>query len=436
MSAGAAGAATDLQVPREASYRPESERVRRAASFGCVAQEYERGRPGYPRAAIEWLLGPRPLRVLDLGAGTGKLTAAAAAAGHAVTAVEPLAQMRQVLARQLPGALVLAGSAEALPLEDASVDAVLVGSAFHWFDQETALGEIVRVLRAGGILGLLGNSFDVSTPWVAELREILGPPAIQRPGHWPPQARMEELFADVQTREFPQLQPIDLERLRDLAVSRSTLAVMAPERREETLVRLEELWRGNPELADSHETTLPWLTRVMRCWRLLADARGGGGGGRPLPPAGGPRLESVPAARVRPLRALVLRPHQAPEELLYAGDDARDTLHVAAALDDEIVGVASVMRQACPAMPGPEDWRIRGMAVLPEWRGRGLGTLLLGRCEAHARTHGARLLWCNARVGARGLYERAGMHVVGAPFVIEPIGEHLLMLKHLAGAPR
>lgn len=136
------------------------DRAERARSFARVAGEYERGRPGYPRAAIQWLLGAKPLEVLDLGAGTGKLSAALLEAGHRVTAVEPLDEMRAILTSRLPQAHALDGTAEQLPLADASVDAVVVGAAFHWFDQSVALAEIARVLRPPGVLGLLGNAFD------------------------------------------------------------------------------------------------------------------------------------------------------------------------------------------------------------------------------------------------------------------------------------
>ena len=125
-------------------------RQQRASSFARVADEYERGRPGYPREAIEWLLGYEPLDVLDLGAGTGKLTSALLAAGHRVLAVEPLAEMRAILTSSLPDAQALAGTAEALPLADASVDAVTVGSAFHWFDERLAQsGDRTRPAPAG-----------------------------------------------------------------------------------------------------------------------------------------------------------------------------------------------------------------------------------------------------------------------------------------------
>src|ERR1700742_1898275 len=114
---------------------PIADKASRAASFGAVADRYQRGRAGYTAATIEWLLGPEPLEVLDLGAGTGKLTAALLAAGHSVTALEPLPEMRGPLPAPPPAATAIDGRAEDLPLADDSVDAVVAGSAFHWFDR-------------------------------------------------------------------------------------------------------------------------------------------------------------------------------------------------------------------------------------------------------------------------------------------------------------
>jgi len=240
-------------------------RAQRARSFGRVAAEYERGRPGYPPEAIEWLLGARPLEVLDLGAGTGKLTRALLDAGHRVTAVEPLDEMRAILSSRLPTARALAGSAEHLPLADASVDAVAVGSAFHWFDESAALAEIARVLRPRGVLGLLGNAFEVSSPWVARVREILGPPAIERPGHWPSVMDLGERFAEIEDREFPHEQRIDRAGLRDLASSRSGLALMEDDERAFVLASLDRLWEQEPELFGRKDVLLPWRARVRRC---------------------------------------------------------------------------------------------------------------------------------------------------------------------------
>lgn len=243
----------------------DASRAQRARSFGRVAAAYERGRPGYPPEAIEWLLGARPLEVLDLGAGTGKLTRALLDAGHRVTAVEPLDEMRVILSSRLPAARSLAGSAEHLPLANASVDAVAVGSAFHWFDASAALTEIARVLRPPGVLGLLGNAFEVSTPWIARVREILGPPAIERPGHWPSALDLRERFADVEDREIPHEQRIDRSGLRDLASSRSGLALMEDAQRALVLAGLDRLWEQEPELLGRTDVLLPWRTRVRRC---------------------------------------------------------------------------------------------------------------------------------------------------------------------------
>jgi ubiquinone/menaquinone biosynthesis C-methylase UbiE len=250
---------------REVPNKPAPTRAERASSFARVAQEYERGRPGYPHEAIQWLLGSEPLEVLDLGAGTGKLSEALLDAGHTVIAVEPLEEMRAILSSRLAQARVLNGTAEQLPLAEASVDAVAVGAAFHWFDQTVALSEIARVLRPPGVLGLLGNAFDTTTPWVAHVREILGPPAIERRGHWPSAELLAERFTDVDEREFSHQQEIDRASLRDLASSRSSLAIMPPGERETVLARLDLLWEQEPELVDRQHAQLPWRTRVRRC---------------------------------------------------------------------------------------------------------------------------------------------------------------------------
>jgi GNAT superfamily N-acetyltransferase len=140
---------------------------------------------------------------------------------------------------------------------------------------------------------------------------------------------------------------------------------------------------------------------------------------------------AVPAADVRPLRRAILRPGQAPEELIYPGDDDPESRHLAVTVDGALAGIASVMADGYPPDPRAGDWRVRGMAVEPELRGRGIGSALLAACEAHASNRGARRLWCNARVDARNLYGNAGMEVEGDEFEIAGIGRHLLMSKRL-----
>src|ERR1700744_1056654 len=144
-----------------------------ATSFGVAAATYERGRPPYPPEALDWLLPPGARRVLDLGAGTGKLTRQLAARGLDVVAVEPLEGMRAELSRVLPGTEVLDGSAEQIPLPDGAVDAVLAAQAWHWVTPERAAPEVARVLRPGGRLGLVWNGRDETVPWGGERSQIV-----------------------------------------------------------------------------------------------------------------------------------------------------------------------------------------------------------------------------------------------------------------------
>jgi len=144
--------------------------------FAAAATTYEHARPGYPVDAIAHLvnrLALRPgARLLEVGAGTGKLTTLLAPRAH-ITAVEPVAEMRAILRERLPAIEVLDGRAEAIPALDSAFDAVVVAQAFHWFDGGAALAEIGRVLRPGGRLGLIWNRRDISVPWMARLVDMV-----------------------------------------------------------------------------------------------------------------------------------------------------------------------------------------------------------------------------------------------------------------------
>ncbi len=246
----------------------------RARSFGQVADLYQRARPGYPPEAIEWLLGPAPLDVLDLGAGTGKLTAALLAAGHRVTALEPLAEMRELLVATLPAATAIDGRAEELPLPDGSFDAVVAGSAFHWFEREPALAEIERVLRPPGVFGLLGNRYDTSIDWQRRLRRVGNSGTIYRGDHWPRQPELGERFAEVVDRTFAHRMEVTPAALRDYLGSMSRVATMAPAEREAHLARLDRFWAEDPELRGRASATLVWRTPVRRSRGLLANRAG------------------------------------------------------------------------------------------------------------------------------------------------------------------
>lgn len=155
-----------------------SSREEMSVSFGSVAGAYESGRPDYPREAVDWMLAPvrqhdRGLRVADVGAGTGKLTRTIVEAGADVVAIDPDSSMLAELRQHVHGVPTFVGTAERMPLPDASLDAVLLGQAWHWVDVAAASAESGRVLRAGGVLGLVWNIRDEAVPWIAELTRVM-----------------------------------------------------------------------------------------------------------------------------------------------------------------------------------------------------------------------------------------------------------------------
>ncbi|MGI8887658.1 MAG: class I SAM-dependent methyltransferase, partial [Nocardioidaceae bacterium] len=134
--------------------------------------------PAYPIESVQWLIGNQPARVLELGAGTGKLTATLCALGHDVVATDPSADMLVRLASTAPAARTALARAEDIPLAPASADVVVAAQAFHWFDRERALTEIARVLRPGGALALLWNSGDLKVPWVKRVVDLIDTPGV------------------------------------------------------------------------------------------------------------------------------------------------------------------------------------------------------------------------------------------------------------------
>jgi SAM-dependent methyltransferase len=237
----------------------------RAASFAGVADAYERARPGYPDEAVRWLAGEEPCDVVDLGAGTGKLTRSLVALGHRVTAVEPLPEMIAHLLAVVPGVAAVEGGAEAIPLPDGSADVITVAQAFHWFDHGPALREIARVLRPGGVLGLVWNTRDEREPWVAQLsEEAIGRDTIERSEVAAPVGE-SGLFGEVERASFPNVQHLDRERLVELVLSRSYCAVMSPAERAPLLERVEQLFE---EHAVDGLVELPYVTECFRAVRL------------------------------------------------------------------------------------------------------------------------------------------------------------------------
>ena len=242
----------------------EEELRKRAGSFGAVAGEYERARPGYPLEAVAWLTGREPGRVVDIGAGTGKLTRGLVALGHDVTAVEPAEAMLAQLRAAVPEARAINAGAEAIPLPDAFADVAVAGQAFHWFDPDRALPEIARVLRPGGHLGLVWNMRDERVEWVARLSEVIG--AEPTDGLDPISERLDASgsFGVVERATFEHEQPLDRTTLVELVASRSYFVVMDAAERAETLANVGALY---DEAATDDLLTLPYVTYTYRADR-------------------------------------------------------------------------------------------------------------------------------------------------------------------------
>lgn len=243
-----------------------------ARAYASVSDAYERGRPSYPAGAVatlvdELALGPAST-VVDVAAGTGKLTRLLVPSGARVLAVEPVAAMRAALVEAVPGVEVVAGTAEALPLAGESVDAVTAAQAFHWFRAGQALGEMARMLRPGGGLALVWNERDESAPWVATLNRLMAwreqqpIPQYVDGGDWAEAVAANGAFTPLRRRRFPNPQELSADDLVARVRSTSYIATW-PEADQEALAReVRALAAGFGE-----RFVLPHLTDLFWCHR-------------------------------------------------------------------------------------------------------------------------------------------------------------------------
>lgn len=236
----------------------------RAASFGCVAREYADHRPGYPAEAVEWLAGHAPVEVLELGAGTGKLTERLVALGHVVTATDPSEEMLERLGKTVPRARRTVCSAEDLPMANGSADVVVAAQSFHWFDREPALLEIARVLRPGGVLALAWNNADQKVPWVRKVFNLIGLGDVDV-GQDP--LAQSDLFAPSSRRIVRHWQSMDRPALLGFCSSTSLLATMSNEQRQDVLEQVGAIYDSYGRGPDG--MLLPWNTYCYRA-RVLA----------------------------------------------------------------------------------------------------------------------------------------------------------------------
>ncbi len=230
----------------------------RAASFGDVAGAYADHRPGYPAEAVRWLVGTSPGRVLELGAGTGKLTAEVAGLGHDVVALDHSAQMLSHL-RHTPTVHAVVARAEQIPLATSSIDVVVAAQAFHWFDQERALPEIARVLRPGGVLSLVWNNGDLTVPWVKKVFALMDLTAAEV-GDDPFEGF--DLFTSSEASVFRHWQQFHRDSLVGFVASQSRAAVMTPDERDDLLAKVAELYDGYGRGPDG--MLMPWKSYAYR----------------------------------------------------------------------------------------------------------------------------------------------------------------------------
>jgi SAM-dependent methyltransferase len=236
------------------------DKAARARSFGAAADVYERSRPGYPDAAVDWLMPEGARTVLDLGAGTGKLTRALVAREVEVIAVEPLAEMRQSLAAALPEVRAVAGTAEEIPLDDDSVDAITVAQAWHWVDPARATAEVARVLRPGGTLGLIWNRRDERVDWVRRIGEVMGSgdaDVIELDG-----VEIGPPFGPTDSFVTEWERPMDVDLLVEMAASRSYVITATSRRRREILDGVRRVVEADPHLGT--EFDFPYRTYCFR----------------------------------------------------------------------------------------------------------------------------------------------------------------------------
>ncbi len=254
---------SEQQPPRDADADRPADRPRGApGAFGAVADAYERGRPAYPRAAAAWLTGERPCTVLEVGAGTGKLTEVLLELGHDVHATDPDERMLKRLGRRLPEVRASLAGVEELPVADRSVDVVVGAQCFHWFDLEVALPEIARVLKPGGHVAMVWTERDERIPWVRRLSRILRHGATSERPDWAELLATSGLFGFVDEARHPFWQTVDRHGLEDLVSVRSHVAGLSEDERATVLEEALALYDGFGRGYDGMQ--LPWSAHSFR----------------------------------------------------------------------------------------------------------------------------------------------------------------------------
>jgi SAM-dependent methyltransferase len=241
----------------------------RRLTFGAHADAYERARPSWPEDAARWLVPHDARLVVELGAGTGKLTRAVAALGVRVVAVEPDPRMLAVLRNS--GLEGVEGSAELIPLGDGEADVVVAGSCLHWFELEPALWEIHRVLRPGGRFGFGWNHRDARHPAIERMSETIYAARSEGTGwrsrDWPHEVTEAGLFHGVEHAVFEHVHELPRESLGDHLLSYATLASLPEPEQRRVFAEVTEILQGDPSLWDGDRLRLPFVVDAYRATR-------------------------------------------------------------------------------------------------------------------------------------------------------------------------
>jgi SAM-dependent methyltransferase len=254
--------------------------VHHAAGVGYprAAGVYERSRPSYPIAALAALADALPLQagrtVVDLGAGTGKFTRLLALTGAEVLAVEPVREMRERLAELLPGVAVTAGTAESTGLAEGCADAVVAAQSWHWFQADEAVAEVERLLRPGGALALVWNTYDTSVPWVRDYQDIYfrlaprdlpSPPLAARPGEpggWRGVFEERKGWGPVEERHWPNPYSTTAEDVVERMMSSSHIAVLDPAAQGRVRAEVEAVLEAHGVTGGGGVIEMPYTTDV------------------------------------------------------------------------------------------------------------------------------------------------------------------------------
>ena len=271
---------------------------RGARAFAALAEQFELGRPPYASVAVEWLVRRPRAQVIEVGAGTGKLTREILGQGHAVMAVEPVPEMLAQLRESSSRAHAVLGRAEALPAVSRSVDAVLAADSFGWFDATAFLSEATRVLRPGGTLGLLWNQPDVRVPWVRRLAALLGDDHLLTD---PDESRLPHAaiddtgqFESVEHRSFRVWHRLRRHELHALVASRPAVAAQGPVARERLLAEVDALF---DDVSSGSDVAMPLSTHCFRTavlpWAYVGPARSSARTSAPAPATTDPAATDV-----------------------------------------------------------------------------------------------------------------------------------------------